>query len=78
MQNSERIACDYRNDLEVAIDNLNTELENNLTELAEEFGYKVVDAAVDAIEDNLSINHEAQTSLHEAIDCVPESGPDEE
>lgn len=74
----ERIACDYRDAMEFAIDNLNSTLENNLTELVEEFGYKAVEAAVDAIEDNLSIDYEPQSSLHEAFDCVATPEPDEE
>lgn len=74
----ERIACDYRNEMEFAINNLNSTLENSLTELVEEFGTKAVQAAVDEIEDNLSIDWEPQTSLHKAFDCVPESEPEEE
>jgi hypothetical protein len=74
----ERIACDYRNDLEVAIDNLNTELENNLTELAGEFGHKVIDAAVDAIEDKLSIDNDAQAPytrhLNASLNLTPKRG----
>ncbi len=74
----ERIARDYRNDMEVAIDSLNTDLENDLNELVEEFGTKTVQAAVNEIEDNLSIDWEPQTSLHEAFGCIPEFEPDEE
>jgi hypothetical protein len=73
----ERIACDYRDEVEVAIENLNAELENNLTVLVEEFGYKAVEAAVNAIEDNLRGEFEPQTSLREAFECVSESEPDE-
>jgi|GEM_PF-6511329 hypothetical protein len=74
----ERIACDYRHDMEVAIDSLNTKLENSLNELVEEFGTKAAKAAVDEIEDNLSIDWEPQTSLQEALNLVPEFEPDEE
>ena len=51
----EQIAYDYRNDMEIAIDNLNWVLENNLTELVEEFGTKAVQASIDGIEDSLYI-----------------------
>jgi hypothetical protein len=34
----ERIARDYRHNMEVAIDSINTDLENNLTKLVDEFG----------------------------------------
>lgn len=74
----ERLACEYRNEMEFAVDNLNSTLENNLTELVEEFGTKAVQAAVNEIEDNLCIDSEPQTSLQEAFDCVPESETDEE
>jgi hypothetical protein len=74
----DRIACNYRNEMEFAIDNLNRELENNLIELVEKFGTKAVQAAADEIEDNLGIDLEPQTSLQEAFDCVPESESNEE
>ena len=78
----ERIALDYRHDIEVAINRVNAKLENALTQLVEEFGYKAVDAAVDAtadaIEDNLTIDYGPYPSLYEAFDCVRVPEYDEE
>jgi hypothetical protein len=74
----ERIACDYRHDIEVAMNRVNTELENSLTQLVEEFGFHPVYAAVEVIEGDLRIDYGVHTSLYEAFDCVPEPEPDEE
>lgn len=78
----ECIACNYRNEVDVAIHCINTNLENKLNELVEEFGYKAVDAAVDATadanEDNLTIDCGPYPSLYEAFDCVPTPEPYEE
>ena|ERR1039457_2289747 len=74
----ERFACDYRNDLEVAIYNVDTDLAKNLTELVEEFGHKAVEAAVDASEDDdLRIDYGPYPSLYEALVYVLEHMPDE-
>ena len=74
----ERIARNYRDDMEIAIDNLNEGLEYDLTRLVEDYGTEAVKAAVEAIEDNLSTYSEPQTSLWEAFGDVPRSEPNEE
>jgi len=73
----ERIACDYRHDIKVAINRVNAELENSLTRLVEDFGFKAVHAVVDSSEDDdLIIDYGPYTSLYEAFECVHESEPD--
>lgn len=74
----ERIACDYRNEVEVAINRVNTELENKLNELVEDFGYDAVNAVVDASECDLSIDDGPYPSIYEAFDCVSVPEADEE
>jgi hypothetical protein len=74
----ERIASHYRHDVEVAMYRVNKELENSLTELAEEFGFMAVYAAVETSEDDLIIDYGPYPSLYEAFDCVPEPESDEE
>lgn len=74
----ERLAHDYRNDMELAIDNLNDELEGNLTQLVEDYGAEAVKAAVETIEDNLSIDSEQRLSLLEALGGVSDFEHDEE
>lgn len=58
----ERIARDYRYDMESAIDNLNEELECDFTRSRRPRTEAVKDA-VEAIDDSLSIYSEPQTSL---------------
>jgi hypothetical protein len=72
----ERIACDYRRDIEVVIHRINTHLESNLNELVEEFGYYAVNAAVDASDGDLSINDGQYSSIYEAFDSVSVPEPD--
>jgi hypothetical protein len=78
----ECIAFNYRDELDVAIHCINTNLENKLIELVKEFGYEAVDAAVETTaevtEDNLSIECGPYPSIYEAFDCVPAPEPDEE
>jgi hypothetical protein len=74
----ERVACDYRKEVDDATEKFNKHLQNNLTELVQEFGHKAVKAAVDAIEDDdLRIDLGPDTSLCDALDYVLESMPDE-
>ena len=71
----ERIVCDYRDEVCEASAKPNAHLQTNLTELVEEFGYKAVHAAVDASDDDLSVDAGPDTSLCEALLCVVESNP---
>jgi methyltransferase-like protein len=74
----ERVARDYRKDVDDATWKVNKHLQNNLTELVQEFGHKAVKAAVDAIEDDdLRTDLGPDTSLCDALDYVLESMPDE-
>lgn len=75
----ERIASDYRDSVAVAIENVDATLEKNMTELVAEFGYKAVDDAVEAIEDDdLRIDDEPYSSLSEGLNYVFEQIPEEE
>ena len=74
----ERIACDYRKEAYDATGKFNDHLQKNLTELVQEFGYKAVKAAVEAIEDDdLRFGLEPDASLCEALDYVLDSMSDE-
>lgn len=67
----QRIACDYRDSVAVAIENVDAALVKNLTELVEEVGFKAVDDAVEAIkDDDLRINEKPYISLSETLNCV--------
>ena len=70
----QRLACDYCNDLEVAIQSINTGLEDNLIKLAEECGHDavgvIVDASVGMSEFDLHIDLGPYPSIYEAFDCA--------
>jgi hypothetical protein len=70
----QRLACDYCKDLEVAIQSINTGLEDNLIKLAEECGHDAVGVIVDATagmsEYDLKIDLGPYPSIYEAFDCA--------
>jgi hypothetical protein len=69
----ERIVSDYGDEVCEASQTPNAHLHKNLTELVQEYDYKAVKAAVDASEDDLSVDDGPDTSLSEALLCVLES-----
>jgi hypothetical protein len=68
-----RIVCDFQDEVCGASEKPNASLHKNLTELVKEFGHKAVQAAVDASEDDLSVDDGADTSLAEALLFVLET-----
>jgi hypothetical protein len=69
-----RLSDDYCKDLEVAIQSINTGLEDNLIKLAEECGHDAVGVVVDASagmsEYDLKIDLGPYPSIYEAFDCA--------
>jgi hypothetical protein len=69
-----RLSDDYCKDLEVAIQSINTGLEDNLIKLAEECGHDAVGVIVDATagmsEYDLKIDLGPYPSIYEAFDCA--------
>jgi hypothetical protein len=70
----QRLACDYCKDLEVAIQSINTGLEDNLIKLTQEFGQStvsvIVDSSVGMSEFDLHIDLGPYPSIYEAFDCA--------
>ena len=69
-----RLSDDYCKDLEVAIQSVNTGLEDNLIKLVEECGYDAVSVIVDGTdgmsEYDLKIDLGPYPSIYEAFDCA--------